>query len=951
MLRSAFTHLPLRGEYRMRLGIKNKSAIYFVLRSAFTIFATNTTDNTTHSMKRAFLLLPFILLIPFHTLAQERYPHASQWMRAVDKGVALPYIYDSEGITHTALFGMDTAWDSESNVRRGTLFIGNTHLSTGRISFQPDYFVNENGELTESQKSALRTRINHIKLSGVTEVEMNCDHEAMATTNYQYKGKPEEWYKVIKASVRYAQSLGMNVVAVAPFNEPDYSGWNEGSKDDFRTICQLLSEDSDFSDIRISAGNTLNTDRASEWYNYMKPYVKEGNTHQLAGSFDNYASFFEQVRADGNHATNDELHNVMEGIVGLEYGMQTGIWWGFDALARGNFCKANTGSGSRLGYAENREAWSAGAIYRLPDGHVNAILGTSERQATNSTYQLLSLDGNVYYDGWGPMAAFSIALPGGTGYQQGQTSAERCIQIVRGPDVPPLAPLEGGTFVIMNKNSRKVIGVSGNNALSGKSIIQQTYDPASPKNYHHWKISPVSNRVGGDFSYAYISNADNDQLLLDVKDWSLGSGGQIILWSGDRGTNEQWYFEYAGDGDFFIRSRHSSHCLEVRSSSMVNGAMIQQGAFTGADNQRWRLLPIGTACETNAPAAPTGLAVSPRSHSFLLSWNTNTEDDLAGYDVLRGEAVGADSISWNVIGRSIDAAAFVDNSAAAGIEYHYQVKAVDKADNRSEASATVIASLTDGKGLVARYPFDDTLIDTTPQEMDAVSNSSPTYQSVQKREGKKSLYLEGNTYLQLPPKAVDMEELTLCVWIYWQGGTAWQRIFDFGNGTDQYLFLTPSNGSEMRLVAKNGGEEEILGTDRLSTYHWKHVAVVLGKDEVTLYIDGEPVAQSQDFSIRPSDFHPMLNFIGCSQFAKDPNFKGCIDDLRIYDYALNADEVASVIDDTNPVIDMAPYSPSVVKTRYYSPDGVLLSGPRKGINIVEDQLPDGKVRIHKIIGK
>ena len=872
-------------------------------------------------------------------------------MQAVDKGVALPFAYSAEGISHSALFGMDTAWDSESNVRRGTLFIGKDYLGTGRISFQPDYFVDENGQLTESQKTALKSRIDHIKLSGVTSVQMNCDHEAMATTNYQYKGKPEEWYKLIKASVRYAQSLGMNVVTVAPFNEPDYTGWNEGSKDDFRAICQLLSQDADFTDIRISAGNTLNTDRASEWYNYMKPYVQEGNTHQLAGSFDHYTGFFETVRADGNYATNDELHNVMEGIVGLEYGMQSGIWWGYDGLARGNFCKANTGAGARLGYAENREAWSAGAVYRLPDGRVNAILGTSERQAANSTYQLLSLDGSVYYDGWGPIDAFSIEMPGGTGYQQGQTSAERCIQIVRGADVPPLAPLAGGTFVLMNKNSGKVVGVSGNSALSGKNIIQQTYDPSAPKEHHHWTITPVDSRVGGDFSYAHISSAANGQLKLDVKDWSLGSGGQVILWDGNGGTNEQWYFEYAGDGYFFIRSRHSSLCLEVRSASTVNGATIQQGAFTGDDNQRWRLLPLGTACEKKAPAAPSGLTASPRNHSILLTWDANTEDDLAGYYVLRGVSAGPDSISWNVIGRDVNGTSFVDNCASAGIEYHYQVIAVDKACNRSTTSAMVTASLTGEKGLVARYTFDDTLLDSTPQEMDAVCNSAPTYQSVQKREGTKSLYLSGNTYLQLPPKAADLNQLTLCAWVYWQGGAAWQRIFDFGNGTDQYIFLTPGNGNEMRLVAKNGGEEQILSTDRLSTYHWKHVAVAMGNDEVVLYIDGEPVARSHDISIRPNDFHPVLNFIGCSQYANDPAFKGCIDDLRIYDYALDADEVAGVINDTESVVDRPADMHSIVKSSYYSTDGTVLQQPKRGVNVVNDHFSDGQVKSYKIIGK
>lgn len=896
---------------------------------------------TYHILLTAIIALVFSLNMNGQDIS--RPPHASQYAKVVDRGVAIPYSYGGEGIRYTALFGMDTAWDSESNVRRGTAFIGKEHMGTGRISFQPDYFVDANGELTESQKSALRSRISHIKLSGVTNVLMNCDHEAMTRTNYQYKGKPEEWYKVIKASVRYAQSLGINVVAVAPFNEPDYTGWNEGSKADFRAICELLSQDADFNNIRISAGNTLNCDRASEWYNYMKPYVQEGCTHQLAGSFDNYANFFTEVYNDGNYGTGDELHNVMEAIVGLEYGMQSGIWWGFDALARGNFCKANSGAGARLGYGENRPAWSAGGVYRLPDGHVNAILGTSERQATNSTYQLLSTDGSVYYDGWGPMSAFSIEMPGGTGYQKGQTSAERCIQIIRGADVPPVAPLEGGTFVIMNKNSKKVLGVQGNTLSAGRNIVQQTYDPTNPANHHHWYVEPVNSRVGGDFSYAYIRSANNNSLLLDVKDWSLGSGGQIILWNGDGSTIEQWYFEYAGDGDFFIRSRHSSLCLEVRSNSTANGGMVQQGAFTGADNQRWRLLPIGTACETDAPAAPKGLSATANNHSVLLTWDANSEEDLAGYYILRGEKVSADSISWNVIGRDVTATTFLDNTCNTDIDYLYQLQAVDKSGNRSIASDAIAVNITPSNGLVARYTFEDILLDETPNEMDALCNGNPTYQANQKHEGAKSLYLSGNTYLQLPQKVADHRSLTVCTWVYWQGGTAWQRLFDFGNGTDQYFFLTPSNGTLMRLAIKNGGEEQTLSTDRLATYKWKHIAVTMGEDGVTLYIDGEAAAHSDAIDIRPTDFHPVLNLVGCSQFAADPIFKGCIDDFRIYDYALSADEIAAIVTGTEGVKENI-QQPHILKTEYYSPNGIRLSSPQRGINIVKEYYEDGNVR-------
>lgn len=84
---------------------------------------------------------------------------------------------------------------------------------------------------------------------------MNCDHEVLNASNYY--GKPEEWYKVIKASVQYVQQQGYSVCTVSPFNEPDYSSWGEGTKADFKEICRLMREDSFFDAIRISAGNTL----------------------------------------------------------------------------------------------------------------------------------------------------------------------------------------------------------------------------------------------------------------------------------------------------------------------------------------------------------------------------------------------------------------------------------------------------------------------------------------------------------------------------------------------------------------------------------------------------------------------------------------------------------------------------------------------------------------------
>jgi hypothetical protein len=85
----------------------------------------------------------------------------------------------------------------------------------------------ENGDgtytLTERQQKKLKWRCDLIKLTGTKEVNLNCDHEALFcpidengnkkdteardyTGRKNYQGKPQEWYKLIKASVQYVQS-------------------------------------------------------------------------------------------------------------------------------------------------------------------------------------------------------------------------------------------------------------------------------------------------------------------------------------------------------------------------------------------------------------------------------------------------------------------------------------------------------------------------------------------------------------------------------------------------------------------------------------------------------------------------------------------------------------------------------------------------------------------------
>ena len=865
----------------------------------------------------------------------------------------------AEGIKTPVLWGLDTAWPDEANILRGVSFIGKEQLGVGRVSFQASDLIGEDGQLSEDQKRDLDKRLRLMSLTGVKDIALNSDHEVLCDgeeKNYasteaweewkekaaqhrkNYVGKPAEWIKLFKATTDYCRAKGFNVVSIAPFNEADFTAWNQGTMAHFKEICRLMQEDPYFDSIRVSGGNTLNCDEALKWYNGLSPYLDEGNTHQLAGSFDNYAKFFETVRNNGHYATADELHNVMEAMVGVEYGMQTGIWWGFDGRARGEYCKATFGE--RLAYGEDRAHWTSASVYRMPDGRIQAFGGTSERQANNSSYRIVSQDKVAYFDSYGPMHEYIMDLPGGTGYQVGQTNAERVLEIHTGEDVP-LGPTEG-TFIIMNKKSTKVLMPKSNTPSRGARLSQGR---TMKKEYQQWIITPVNNRIGGDFSYFYMANAEASDMQLDVLNWSLSNGGEIILFSGG-GNNEQWYFQYAGDGYYYIISRHSGKCLEVSGGSTEEGAPIIQNIINGSDQQLWRLLPPDAACEKRRPKTPQGLKATGTGSTIRLTWNANTDSDIAGYIVLRATAPDGE---WNTIVRNVIDTAFVDNTVSQEQSYMYKIVAIDHSQNRSAKASDAVSACTNGdKELVASYPFENSLEDLTGHLMHCDHYGKAVYATG--KTGNNALQLNGSAkYVQLPTAIAHREEMTIALWMKWYPGNKWQRIFDFGNGEQQYMFLTANaDNGMMRLAAKNGGEEQRMDICKLKdTYTWQHIAISISTDSIIAYVDGKRQAASTDITIRTADFLPIFNYIGRSQFDSDPLLKGDIDDFRVYNYALSANEIEALYSGEDTRIDHSTTSPVVTSVRYYTLDGMCHDTPQKGTNIIRTQYNNGSVTVEK----
>ena len=780
-------------------------------------------------------------------------------------------------------WGLDTAWPSYDNMLRGVAYMGQDQVDFVRVSFPVNAQL-VNGELASAQLATLTNRVNLANLAGAGKpVTMTPDTEAGVDAWFKNGSEviPSRWVQAMEATVRALEAQGKTLVSAAPFNEPDY-GWGQGTVTNLYDILGLLQTSPEFPGVALAGPSTLSCDAADTWYNPIKNRVTEGTTHQLAGSFDNYVSFYENVLNSGDHAVNEELHNVCEAIVGAEYGLQTGIWWGTAELTRGTFVKTN--QGVRLGYAEHRPNWTAAAVYRAPSGAVQAFVGASERQAVTTSYRFFNRDRKVFYDGHGPRHDYTVILPGGNGYSVNQPNAEKLVNITWGADVQPAI---NGRYILVNRASGKVMEVVGGSTADGADIRQNTYTGAT---HQQWDVVPLDSRTGGDYSYFTIKAAHSGKAA-DLLHWSHDDGGDIVQWTAGVNSNQHYFLQYIGGGWFTIRNRWSTKCLDVDNASSADGANIFQWTGPNGLNQQWRLIPAGAAVEFVAPAAPTGLAAVANPVSVRLSWNAVAASDLAGYTVLRSENTVT---GYETIARDLAATSFVDESAIPGRTYYYRVLAADRSLNRSSPSPFASATPTGAPTLVARYAFEGDVRDASGNGNDAEPPAPARYGAG--RVGAASLVLDGSgTRANLPPGVAGYENLTVAAWVFWNGGASWQRVFDFGNGTDQYLFLTPSaGGAGLRFAIKNGGAEQQLNAPALPVGQWTHVAVALGGATARLYVNGAEVASSSAFTIKPSDFSPALNYIGDSQFDADPGFDGLVDDFRVYNHALPAADVAAL---------------------------------------------------------
>ena len=234
-----------------------------------------------------------------------------------------------------------------------------------------------------------------------------------------------------------------------------------------------------------------------------------------------------------------------------------------------------------------------------------------------------------------------------------------------GPDGWPIAgaDLAPGTYKISSLNSGLAVGVYQAATTAGTPLDQETY---TGSNFQKWTVSYTTNGSAADGYYRLTSPGSGN--VAELFESNPNNGTLIDQGAWSNGNNQRWFIEQTSDGYYRMVSPVSQKVVEVPGFSTTPGTSLAQMDWNNSVNQQWI---IGTTSGT-PPATPAGLAATSGNGQVALMWTTVA--GATAYHVKRGIANGGPFTTS--IG-SPTATSFTDRSVINGTIYYYTIAALN----------------------------------------------------------------------------------------------------------------------------------------------------------------------------------------------------------------------------------------------------------------------------------
>jgi hypothetical protein len=196
-----------------------------------------------------------------------------------------------------------------------------------------------------------------------------------------------------------------------------------------------------------------------------------------------------------------------------------------------------------------------------------------------------------------------------------------------------------GTYRLINRHSGLALGLSSDSSrltetTPVRSWTNTTGNPvggARTAAEQTMTFTPVGT-TPGNLNGTHTLTASGK--ALDDPNHSTSPGTQLITWTPNGGTNQNWVFTQQTDGSYQIVNGLSQLCMDVSGGSTSVGAQVIQWTCTGNSNQRWIVTALsGGGYIVASQKSGLLLTTASTSDGALVTQQANTNSALQHWSI------------------------------------------------------------------------------------------------------------------------------------------------------------------------------------------------------------------------------------------------------------------------------------------------------------------------------
>jgi arabinan endo-1,5-alpha-L-arabinosidase len=282
---------------------------------------------------------------------------------------------------------------------------------------------------------------------------------------------------------------------------------------------------------------------------------------------------------------------------------------------------------------------------------------------------------------------------------------------------------------------------------------------------------------------------------------------------------------------------------------------------------------------------------------------SNVVDDLT----LPTEGTRGTEISWSSTNPDVVSDGGMVQRPEAGSESATAIltATITKDEVTASKSFTITVLPKKQEGLVAHYPFEGELTDSTGNfdtgtvTGNRINNTGGTISYAGGVVGDAAVF-NGASGIRLPNGLILGHEYSVALWLNPEQLTTYTTTFFGAGDSNHWVSLLPKGHggvSNNTMVWSAGSTWYDAGTGlQISTDEWVHLAFTVDNGTITIYVNGEQKFTGTGF---PNTFTTTDSVFSLGVNWWDTPYKGLMDELRIYQGALSAEEISDLASESD----------------------------------------------------